>query len=326
MRRLSQAGFKNEFVRSAILPDWWDDSSADDPGLLPDLEIRVARFLRRSITEIRNPEVRLAAPSYAGAQLRRVRDIDHDRLGPAIHTALQVASAAIRSLRNPAQPISTPPLEALQWRQEIQQAAPTVTLDGLLGDLWGRGIPVIPLDTLPVPRFQGLACVVEGRPVILLGHKNDEPGRVAFVVAHEAGHIAMGDCAPNQPVVDEEEEVADTTDMERNADRFATRLLVGGDTPPQINGSNFKQLAQQAALHESRTGADASCIIFTWARLNGDYAKASMAVQALYRGSGARAKLRQHFDLHVDLDTATESDRCLLRCVYGDPELNETAD
>lgn len=326
MRRLSHAGFKGDFVRSAILPDWWDDSCADNLSVLPDIEVRVARFLDRSIDEIRNPSARLVAPNYAGAQLRRVRDIDHDRLAPAIHTALRIASAVIRSLRNPAQPVAIPPRDALSWRQQIHQTVRAVSLDDILDDLWGRGIPVIPIDALPAPRFQGLACVVEGHPAILLGHKNDEPGRVAFIVAHEAGHIAMGDCAPDQPVVDEEEEVADATDMERNADLFAQRLLVGSDSPPQIGGFDYRQLANQAFTQERATGADASFLIFSWARLNGDYTKASMAVKALYRGSGARLKLRQHFDQYVDIDAATESDRSLLRCVYGDPELNAIAD
>ena len=50
-----------------------------------------------------------------------------------------------------------------------------------------------------------------------------------------------------------------------------------------------------------------------------------MAVKALYRGSGARQQLRQLFDRHIDLEAATESDRALLRCVYGEPERDETA-
>lgn len=322
MRRLSRAGFKGDFVRSAILPDWWDDSCADNLSVLPDIEVRIARFLDRSIDEIRNPSTSLAAPTYAGAQLRRVINIDRDRLAPSIHTALRIASAVIRSLKNPEQPVVIPPRDAFNWRQQIQRGAQAVTLDDILGDLWGRGIPVIPIDELPTPRFQGLACMVEGHPVILLGHKNDEPGRVAFIVSHETGHIAMGDCAPDQPVVDEEEEIADTSDMERNADLFAQRVLVGSDTPPQIGGFDYKDLAQQAFAQERATGADASYLIFSWARFNRDYTKASMAVKALYRGSGARLKLRQHFDQYVDLDAATESDRNLLRCVYGDSELN----
>jgi Zn-dependent peptidase ImmA (M78 family) len=196
-------------------------------------------------------------------------------------------------------------------------------LNDIATDLWVRGIPVVPLDVLPAPSFQGVACIVEDRPVVLLGHKYDEPGRVAFLVAHEAGHVAAGDCAPDQPVVDKEEEIADDTNIERRADQYARRVLIGSDSVPVIDGADFKALASQAETIERETGAEASTVIFAWARHTGDYAKATMAVKALYRGTGARRQLRQLFDRHVDLVAATESDRALLRCVYGDPERDE---
>jgi Zn-dependent peptidase ImmA (M78 family) len=168
-----------------------------------------------------------------------------------------------------------------------------------------------------------MACVVEGRPVILLAHKHDEPGRVGFLVAHEAGHVAVGDCATGQPVVDEEEEIADDAEVERRADRYANRVLVGGDEVPGLQGGDFRALARGAAQVERETGADASAVVFAWARRTSDYAKATMAVRALYRSSGARRQLRQLFDQFVDPDAATEGDRALLRCVHGDPERDE---
>ena len=67
-------------------------------------------------------------------------------------------------------------------------------------------------------------------------------------------------------------------------------------------------------------------ILFAWASHTRDYATATMAVKALYRGSGARRQLRRQFDLHVDLDAASESDRALLQCVYGEVEQNAAAD
>jgi len=325
MRRLSRAGFKPEFVRPAILPDWWDDDCADDSALLPEIEIRVARFLERSVSEVRDAGRELTARVYDGAHLRRVRDIDRGRLGPAIHSAIQVAAAVVRSLRGSNRPVQPLPIDALVWRNDLLRSENVVRLDDLVANLWERGIPVVPLEVLPTPSFQGLACVVEGRPVVLLGHKHDEPGRAAFIVAHEGGHIAAGDCTPNQPVVDEDEEISDDSEIERRADRFATRFLVGSDQVPEIRGGDFRQLARTAVAQEKQTGADASAIIYSWARQTGDYPRATMAVKALYRANGARRTLRQWFDRYVDLDTAAESDRQLLRCVYGDPETDATA-
>ncbi len=254
-----------------------------------------------------------------------MRDLERDRLGPAIHTAIRLAGAVVRSLRSDSAP-NPPPSSARAWRSTLIGNTAAVTLDGLLADLWARGIPVVPIERLPAPSFQGLACVVEGRPVVLLGHKNDEPGRVAFLLAHEAGHIANGDCTEETPVVDEEESIGDDAEIETRADSFAREVLVGAGDFPGIDGQSFKDLASGAVALERTLGVDASFAIFAWAQKTRDYAKATLAVKALYRHIGARRKLRKRFDEHVDVDGASESDRALLRCVFGAQEHNEAAD
>ncbi|TKJ40667.1 hypothetical protein CEE37_06805 [candidate division LCP-89 bacterium B3_LCP] len=326
MRRLSKAGFDRDFVRRSILPDWWDDSCEQDIDLLTDIEIRVTRFLEISLNNVRDTMMTLHPPSYPNARLRRRRDIEKDRLEPAIHSALQISGAVVRSssLIN-LQSRSLPP-DGLEWRNDIKPSGDAVTLDEILSDLWSRGIPIVPLQFLPSPSFQGLACIVEDHPVIVLGHKFDEPGRVAHFVAHEVGHIAANDCAPDQPIVDEQEDIVDLSDIEINADRFATRFLVGQEELPDIDGSDFRNLAENAINIEEKTGADASAIIFAWASQTRDYSMATMAVRALYRGSGARQLLRKHFDSNVDLNLAAESDRALLRCVYGDTDQDAVID
>ena len=318
IRRLSKAGFNREFVRQYLLPDWWDDTSEQDQRLLQDIDIRVARFLGLPLTAISNAAIALQTPVYPNARLRRVRNIERDRLMPAIHSALRIAGAAVRSLHDFVPPYSPLPIKGIEWRKEIKPDGTVITLDDILVDLWGRGVPVLPLELLPSPSFQGLSCIVEGRPVIVLGYHHDEPGRVAHVVAHEAGHIATEDCLPNQPVVDEQEGIPDTSDIEVRAEEFATQALVGENTPPQIEGRDYKELAENAFRIEEETGADAGAIIFDWASRSGDYAMATMAVKALYRGSGGRKQLSMHFKHNFDLDLASESDRTLLRSVYGD--------
>jgi Zn-dependent peptidase ImmA (M78 family) len=85
--------------------------------------------------------------------------------------------------------------------------------------------------------------------VVLLGHKHDEPGRVAFFVAHEVGHITNGDCSPDSPIIDGEgeEEVPDDTAMERAADQYATSVLVGNTVLPDVETNNFRDLAKMSS-------------------------------------------------------------------------------
>lgn len=326
MRRLSRAGFKKDFVRPALLPDWWEEACGAEQELLPDVEMRVARFLSLPLSVVRDPAAPLTPPDFPGAQLRRVRDVDRDRLAPAILSALQIAAAVVRCLRAPEPPADLPPADGRTWRTELLAEPAVVKLDRLVGDLWRRGIPVVPVDLLPAPSFQGLACVVDQRPVILLGHKHDEPGRVAFWLAHEVGHIVSGDCSPERLVLDQEDEPAAPTDLiEQRADAYAGRLLVADDEVPAVEATTFRELATRAVELERQTSTDASSIISAWAARTGDHVLATMAIKAIYRSTGARRLLRKHFDRFVDLDRASESDRSLLRCVHGDPVRDDAA-
>ena len=326
MSRLAHAGFKQQFVAAALLPDWWNEACAEDPNMLPEFELRIARFFDAPLTAIRSGDTPLVPPSYSGVQLRQVRkNMRQSRLRPAIHTALKVSQAVIRNLRH-STPATIPPSDANEWRMYLQSNVGDgpIRLENALDDLWMRGIPVIPVEHLPSPSFQALACLVEDRPAIVLGQKFDEPGRVAFLIAHEAGHLASGDCSPESPVVldalDAEDAVSDDSVVERRADRFAIDLL-GGKMAASISGHegfDAKGLAQSAFELEINTDADASFLIYAWAQKTQDYATARGAVEALYRANGARHQVRAVFDKFVDIESAGESDRNLLRCVYGE--------
>jgi hypothetical protein len=190
----------------------------------------------------------------------------------------------------------------------------------MLADLWGRGIPVLHVEVLPSPAFQGLACTVDDRPVIVVGHDLDDPWRIAFVAAHEVAHIVNGDCAPGQPVVDESDEVADNDPIEVRADKFAVIAATGGASIPTVAADDFRTLAHKAAAVAEQRSIDPSAVVWAWARTTNNYSVATMAAKALYLHKGGKRVLRRCFDEHVNLEGASESDRALLRCLHGDPE------
>jgi hypothetical protein len=113
--------------------------------------------------------------------------------------------------------------------------------------------------------------------------------------------------------------------LEQAADQYATHVLIGNNILPDVDANNFRDLAKTSSEIERLHDIDAGAVIFAWARRTGNYQQAVMAVKALYRASGARRLLRTHFDRYVDLDSAAESDRALLHCVFGDPEHDATS-
>ena len=154
MRRLTRAGFTTQFVRRAILPDWWESSCEDDTALLSDLEFRIARFLGETVTTLRSPGTPLAL-AHVNARLRRVRSVDPTRLRPAIHAALRIAHAVVRSLREPSREVRVPPASAFVWQSELRGLVAEADVTALIPNLWARGIPVVHVEVLPVPKFQG---------------------------------------------------------------------------------------------------------------------------------------------------------------------------
>lgn len=266
---------------------------------------------------MQDPSRPLAPPSYAEARLRRVRDLEPERLAPAVHFALKVGQAVVRNMRA-SQPLAVDlPASAQEWHEQLRVKGTAVTLTAILADLWDRGVPVVPLGHTPAPSFQGMVGIVDGRPVVFLGHRHDEPGRIAFVVAHEAGHIAAGDCTAESPIVDGDDTTEDLSDIEKAADEFALQLLVGSHQLRPPGSESFRDLAKHAVDLEAETGAEASNLIFGWARETGDYATATRAVQALYRAKGGRATVASFFRKHVDHARLSETDRELLSYVHG---------
>ncbi|MCK6575230.1 ImmA/IrrE family metallo-endopeptidase [Myxococcota bacterium] len=325
MRRLADAGFPRDFARAAVLPDWWEAECARDPDLLPDIELRVARFIRAPLSVVRDPAAALVAPGVPGARLRRVRTARPDRLAPAVYTGLQIAAAAVRCLREPARGLRVPPADAKAWRKEVPLNKMAVDLKGVVADLWARGIPVLHVEVLPTPSYQGMACVVEGRPVVLIGHGYDDPARLAFFIGHEAGHVANADCAVEQPVVDDQNDIPDADPIEKRADQYSADLLLGDANVPPNDTLDFRSLAAVCAFAGKPHGADPAALAWAWAERTKEFQTASMAVQALYRARGGKRILRELVDENLNLGDAAESDRSLLRCLYGDPERNATS-
>lgn len=307
-----------------MLPDWWDVSCEKDAALVPDLEIRFARFFRIPLQEVQDPTAKLKSPAYANARLRRVAKEGSAHPDSTIHAALSIAAAALRSVRSPLPPVDLPPADAGLWHKHLSEGANGL-LEAAVADLWRRGIPVLHVEVLPNPRFQGLACIIDGRPVVVLGHDIELPARLLSHLAHEVGHIVAGDCEENAPVVDESDETSDRTQMERNADRYAVVATLGESPPEPPSGAartDFRRLAQAAALAARSSSIDLGSLIWFWTTKTREFPTGMLALKAVYRHLGGDRIIRAKFDEYVDLSAASDTDRALLRCVKGDPERN----
>ena len=120
-------------------------------------------------------------------------------------------------------------------------------------------------------------------------------------------------------IVDESESGADSSEMEKLADRYASHIVLGGVDPVRLSGADFRDLALNAYTLQQQTGAEAGALIFHWARRNGDnFTVANLAVKALYQAKGARQSMAKFVAENVNTEVASETDRALLSLVTGD--------
>lgn len=310
INRVRKAGYDRTFISAAVLPDWWDDSCERDSALVSDLEIRFSRFLRVPLQTIQDPAAKLQSPVYANAQLRRVAKEGAPHPNAAIHAALSVARSALRSLRQPLPSVELPPTDASRWHEHLA-ASGTGLLEAATADLWRRGIPVLHVEVLPPPRFQALACIIDARPVVVIGHDIDLPARLLSHLLHEVGHIVAGDCAEDAPVVDESDETPDRSKMERNADRYAVVAALG-ESPPEPPGgaarTDFRRLARAASMTARGSGLDLGSLIWFWTTKTREFVTGMLALKAAYRHLGGARVIRSKLDEHVDVSAASDTD------------------
>ncbi len=116
--------------------------------------------------------------------------------------------------------------------------------------------------------------------------------------------------------------------MERAADRYAVVAALGSEPPaPPAEGvlDDYLRLANAGATQAKKRGVDAGSLLWYWAGRTRAFTSGMLAIKAVYKHLGGARVIRAKFDQYVDLDSASDSDRALLRCVKGDPESDEAA-
>jgi len=233
--RLKQRGFDWPFVRSFVLPEWWEDEMADVEANRALAEAYIAQQLGFRVEELRSRHTPLTLPPLAEVRFKRTKNQVDDKVRASAIVALRAAKVVVRSVSGRVPPFSEKYQDAREIRDAILRRSEYVDLESLLAFCWESGIAVIQLAHTPAgsKRFDGMAAIVEGRPVIVLASGRDGAPWLAFYVAHELGHVMLRHVRSDTgPLVDGT--LASATGAgthERDADRFACEVLTGAPKP-----------------------------------------------------------------------------------------------
>ena len=329
MRRLRQAGFGSEFVSAAMLPDWWDQSCLNQPELLPEIEIRVGRFLAVPLSTVSDPESTLEPLGYPEARLRCVRDIGRDRLAPAIHAAMRIRRRRGAQPEGAGAGARAPPFRRTRvapgdpgFRRQLSLGTPSSKTCGREG----------------FPLFQPTCC---RRLVSKDWPRWSRTGPSSSWVTGMTNRAASLSASLMRLPTSQRETARPTLPWSMRMRRFCrTTKWRNSQTSMRSERSSAKPrfLRRAPALlatsgtwplrPQRRRGKQASTRDRSSSRgprAMGDYATATRATKALYLATGATRILRRYFKRFVDVEGASPSDQELMRVIVPGSPLSADA-
>lgn len=310
--RLKPYGLNQKYIRTAVLPDWWDDTlSADESNRLY-AEMRIARFLDIPLQTLRDTSTAELPIVHNDVRLKRRRDTEVNKVTGAIAVASHLARVTAKLVEDRLPFTGGQP--ALEIRRQLLER-PDCTwpdLANLVDYCWNQGIAVVHATHLPriTRKIDGLATFIGERPVIVLASQRKSPAWLAFHLAHELGHIMCGHVKPHEgPLVDVDIQSTSSETQEQEADEYAFQVLTGWPRLELCGAQGLQAAAfarkveQFGARHRIYPGTVALIYGYCQNRIP----LAQKALNAMGENEGAHETLAQAFRTHVPLDNLPDS-------------------
>ncbi len=221
--KLSQLGLNQQYVRNNGLPSWWNDELNDKPIAVLEGAGYIADNLNLDLKSLLlEEEIKFNPLPTTKFKQHNSRNNDHPYIAQALASRVAELIAYGTEVN-----FTFLPTDVKEIRKEILTNHATVNLVSLLEYCWSKGIVVGWFHNFPktVKKFAGLIQWQSSCPVIILSSQHKYSAKLAFDLAHELGHLALGHL--NEGIlVDEEIEFDCHDNDEFQANQFATQLLL----------------------------------------------------------------------------------------------------
>jgi Zn-dependent peptidase ImmA (M78 family) len=317
---LQRFGFSTPAIEAAW-PGWWTDEAELSPSAVNELRFSLARKLGldpRSMLEDGAPKF-----VWKEAKFKRLTTEDDFERSAITSFGMSIGRAlALASTRGP--PIEG--MKAKTLRNSILANAPFVRLLDLLGLCWAIGVPVIHLRVFPLSAKRMCAMAVRSgdRHTILLGRDSKFPAPIAYYLAHEIGHLALGHLRGADSIVDLQDPLRqqdDIDDEERQADRFALELLTGSDVltvDTETKRFGAIQLATNLLNTANSVRIEPGTLALCFGYSTKDWSKAQAAMRHIYATQQpVWAEVNNVANQQIDWSKISEDFSFFLQAVMG---------
>lgn len=308
--RLSSVGVKRNFLDNVVLPSWWEDDLAELPGGFREIAGYVCAHLGYSLASLLDAGQALAFAHAGAVKYKKAKGVSEEDVSLVTHYALGVARAVAGGFSERSVVKAVPAPE--EWREALLAVSVKqwVGLRDILKAAWELGIPVIHLRNIPAgaKKPDALTTMVGERPVIVVMNGRKSPSWIAFIVAHELGHIHHKHLKAGQTLVDEKINEKSDEKEEGEANDFAARLLTGFSDLglSSTRSMGIPQLAMAAKNFGNRYRVAPGVAALNYAFNTGEWAVANGAVAKLEANEDAAEDMGKAMSKHFAVDDFSE--------------------
>ncbi len=305
-QRLRSLGFDTPYVRNEAMSDWWDDEAASTPAGYQEGLMLLSRHLGISLRSLQDETQPLELRDFGPCNFKRSpgKTADDLAIPRAICTrAAQIAAASFESSWQGGVPAS-----GARIRENIlSKGKPWVGLGALVDWCWSIGIPVLHISDFPnkTKKMDGMAALVDGRPVIVLCKNQKQNAWLLFILAHELGHVIHGHIEQNGVLVDGEVSSSSEDPQEAEADATAVEILTGDSNCRFHSGGQWlkaNELASRAKSYGKENQIAPGHVVLNYCNSKGKnfYGLANNALNIIAPNADAPQLIYEKMVAHLD--------------------------
>jgi Zn-dependent peptidase ImmA (M78 family) len=319
-KKLSAIGFSKRFVQEKGLPSWWNEELDNKPVAVLEgaghIAQRLHLDLKSLLAENQKPQFKPLPHTkfkYHQQDKADVPDVAHQ-------LASRVAEVVAYTIKLEFQPI---PSDPHQVRSEIVAKHPQVTLYSLLDYCWQHGIAVVYFKDYPknTRKIRGIIQWQAEHPVIVLSSGKTQPVCLAFDLAHELGHLALGHIQEGILIDDDIKPDCDDRE-ERDSNQFAVKLLVNSfdNSLGKKKFNNAKDLKNKIIqLLQSDSTIDPSALALNYGWYNKDYFALSMGcVNLINPAKEGQQTINKFLEKHLNWEELSDDNADYLDQILGE--------
>ena len=319
--KLRTKGLQKKYIQDQVLPSWWDAKLNEKPAAVLEGAGYIAQRLNLDLKSLlaEDEELRFKPLPHTKFKYHQHSQAETPNIAYQIATKVAEAVAFATNLQ-----LGSLPSDSSEMRSEILSKHSLVNLSSLLDYCWEKGIAVVYFHRYPKSKrkLTGMIQWQGNQPVIVLSSGRTYPACLAFHLAHELGHLALGHVKQGEGILIDEEIKEDSNDQEEiESNQFATHILVDGldncFKKHKIYSSGKLQEKIDKIIKKEPT-VDPCAIAFNYGWHTGKFDWAQKAVNEIDGSKNGHEIINQFLEKQIDWDSLSDDTIDFLDQILGE--------